>query len=258
MRLTTFYELADGLAPFALSGEYCEKHHAYDNSGILVDCAREIDCVLFSLDLSAAAVKRAREIGAQLIVTHHPAIYAPLSSLTQTGAGKHVLACAEAGISVLSAHLNLDCAAGGIDECLMRGLGGNSSQAVMHTLSAGGYGRVFEVKPLSMTAFVQRARETFSTRRTVSYGDRPVRRVASFCGAGMDEESICFAAEHGADTFVSSDGKHHLVLTAQDLGMNVLLLTHYAAETYGFREFYRSMTKKSGVRSEFFADEQFL
>lgn len=258
MLVKKIYELAEGLAPFSLSKEWCELYNGYDNSGILLDCGEDITRILFSLDLSLAAIERAKQFGAQLIMTHHPAIYSPLKSLSAGGEGKEILACARAGISVISAHLNLDCAADGIDESLMKGLGGERALGVMEPLSSGGYGRVFTVKETPLNEYVAAVKETFHTDRVIVYGDRPVKRVACFCGGGMEEKSIRFAVQNGADTFVSSDAKHHLVMEAVESGMNVLLLTHYAAETYGFHCFYQKIKEKSGVPCEFFADERYL
>lgn len=257
MRLKKIYDCADELAPFALSKEYCDRFGAYDNSGILLDCGGEIEKILFSLDLSERAVARAKETGAQLVVTHHPAIYSPLRSLSAEGSGSAVLACARAGISVLSAHLNLDTARGGIDESLMEALGGREP-AVMHPLSAGGYGRAYAVEKRSLEAYVSLIRERLRAERVTVYGNRPVTKVASFCGAGTDDGTVAFALAQEADTFVSSDGKHHLIAELVGRGVNVILLTHYASENYGFNRFYQKLKEKTGLCCEFFTDERFL
>ena len=258
MRSKEMYELVDSIAPFSLSRAYCEQFEAYDNSGLLVDCGREIKNALFSLDLSAAAVAKAKELGAELIVTHHPAIYAPLKNLTPEGAGANVLMAARAGISVLSAHLNLDMAAGGIDESLMHGLGGRQALAYYEQVEGGAYGRVFEVEETPLKTYAAKIGKTFRTERLTLYGERPVRRVASFCGAGMEEGSIAFALKNGADTFVSSDPKHHLVAMAAEGGLNVVLLTHYAAENYGFERFFERVREKTDIECAFFADARLL
>lgn len=258
MRSKEMYELVDTLAPFALSRAYCEKTGGYDNSGLLLDCGNDAEKVLFSLDLSQSAVEEAKRMGAGLIVTHHPAIYAPLKNLTPDGAGASVLAAARAGISVISAHLNLDIAPQGIDESLMLGLGGKKADALYETVEGGAYGRVYDVEPSPLQEYVKRAENVFHTRRIVVYGEKPVKRAASFCGAGMEEGSISFALQNGADTFVSSDQKHHLVAMAQEAGMNVLLLTHYAAETYGFHRFYERVKAQSSAECAFFADARLL
>ncbi len=260
MRLKELYELIDKYAPFALSREYCERYGAYDNSGVIVDCGEEISCVLFSLDLSRRAVERAKEEGADCIVTHHPAIFRAVKGLRAGGEGDAVLACARAGISVISAHLNLDAAKEGIDDALMRGLGGKKPLAVKDVLTGGGYGRVFDGMRMSFPTFVSFVRRTFSTERTVAYGERNVERIASFCGAGLGEEEAEFAAANGADTVVSSDGKHHVIAAAVERGLNVLLLPHYAAENYGFMRFADAMKARLGgrARAVAFTDERFL
>lgn len=258
MRLKEIYEYADAIAPFSLSREYCARYGAYDNSGVILDCGTPITGVLFALDLTKRAIAEARSAGANCIVTHHPAIYAKLSSLMPNGEGKEVLACAQAGISVLSAHLNLDCAQGGIDECLMQGLGGTNAAAIMHPLSSGGYGRVYETKEQPFEGFAQAIFQTFGARRVLLYGEGGVKRVASFCGAGMDEESVAFALKEGADTFVSSDPKHHLIKELCERGINVAVLTHYAAEFYGFARFYEKMKNMPDVGCTLFSDERYL
>lgn len=256
MRLNLIYEEIDKLAPFALSGEFCAKYGGHDNSGVLVDCDGEIKKILFSLDCSRLAVKRAKETGANLIVTHHPVIFYPISSMK---AGDPVFECVKAGISVISAHLNLDCAAGGIDDSLMFALGGEKAEKTKYPLSGGGYGKFFRIPPRSGEEFLSRAQGALGTTRTLFYGNgREIGSVASFCGAGMDEESLSFALQCGADVVVSSDGKHHLIAQAVEAGKSVLLLTHYAAENYGFRRFYQTIKNKVDLPCEFFADGRFL
>ena len=256
MKLNEIYTLIDGVAPFSLSREYCDKFGYYDNSGVLVDCGEEITGALFSLDCSMSAVEAAKRAGANLIVTHHPAIFQPIKAL---GMDNPVTACMKAGISVISAHLNLDSAEGGIDDCLACALGKQGAAVRMHTMTQGGYGSVFSVKQAPLSAFVESAKRSLQTERVVVYGDRPVQRVASFCGAGMDEKSIAFALQEEADTLVSSDPKHHLIALAIEKGLNVIVLTHYAAENYGFRQFYQTIKEKCPLaKMQFFADERLM
>ncbi len=256
MQLKTIYNLCDRIAPFRLSDEYCSLFGAYDNSGILVDCGEEITGVLFALDLTVSAVNKAKELGTNLIVTHHPAIYAPLKRLSEDDpTSRAVLEAIRANISVLSAHLNLDCAQGGIDEQLMWALGGKEG-TVMHPLSHGGYGRAYDVNA-DMDTVVALAEEKFGSKRHTVYGnEKKITRIASFCGAGMDEGTLAFAKAQGAQLIVTSDAKHHLILSALESGMNVLLLTHYAAETYGFEKYYEKLKEKLELPCEFYVDER--
>lgn len=246
MRPEDLYKVVDSLAPFSLSEEYCARFSHHDNSGLLIDFCDKIGGVLVLLDLSEKAVDYARAQGVNCIVTHHPVIFYPVSKFSAAeNAG--LLACMRAGISVISAHLNLDVARGGIDDCLMQGLGGERAEKEMDVLSLGSYGKLFETEKKSMEEFLQAAGNTFCTRRIVSYGSKPVQRIASFCGAGLDERALRFAAENGADTIVSSEGKHHLILAAREKGLNLVFLTHYASEFYGMKQFYQKLKGQAAL-----------
>lgn len=260
MRPEELLKAVDRLAPFSLSEEYCARFSHHDNSGLLINFDEPVSGVLFALDLSKKAVEEAKKRGMNCIVTHHPAIFYPVSRLDAVQNGS-LLDCMKAGISVISAHLNLDAARGGIDDCLMVGLGGTKAEQEMDVLSLGSYGKLFEIEERSMGEFLRGIEETFSTKRTVSYGEKPVRRVASFCGAGLDERALDFAFRGGADTLVSADGKHHLVLAARERGLNLVLLTHYASEFYGFEKFYlalKAQEEKDGTPFALYREEELL
>ena len=47
------------VAPVKVSDDFCAKYKMYDNSGVIIDCGKEVTGVLFTLDLSEAAVKLA-------------------------------------------------------------------------------------------------------------------------------------------------------------------------------------------------------
>ena len=169
------YEQVDVLAQLGLSKEYCGTYKFYDNSGVVLDCGGDVKGVLCSLDLSLRAVEEAKKAGANCIVTHHPAIYRPVSSLKQ---GSAVLACAQAGISVISAHLNLDSAAGGIDEELMLGLGGISGRRTPVLMDAN-YGNVVRVAEEPLAEVAARGKVRFQTARVVVYGVSNVGKATS-------------------------------------------------------------------------------
>ncbi len=253
MRLSEIYEIADKIAPKRISDEMCAKYGWYDNSGILVDVNEEITGVVFSLDLTNAAIEKAMKIGANLIVTHHPAIYGKISRIDYHDEGllgKKLITCIRKGISVLAMHLNLDAAAGGIDESLMEGVALSVGcvpklQAKQLVMTEGAYGRAYEIEETSLSGLAQGLKSTFSTERVEVYGEeRKVRKVASFCGSGADEKAVAFATSQGAEVMISSDFKHHVILLALESGLSVITLPHYASENYGFKKYYEKISRQ--------------
>lgn len=272
MRLNDVYKITDALAPKRLSDEACEKYGYYDNSGVLVDCGEEIRGIVCSLDLSFAAIDKAIQTGANLIITHHPAIYGKIGDIRfddESPLGKKLITCIKKGISVISMHLNLDFAPDGIDESLMDGIlrsatkndgAGTSLALVMHPLNGGGYGRVYEIPETQLGVLAQGMEKEFGTDRVLVYGQKEekITKVASFCGAGADEESIAYAYRKGANVIVSSDFKHHLLALAQELGTSVIVLTHYASEGYGFKKYYEKIRRKIEIPCVYHTDENLL
>jgi dinuclear metal center YbgI/SA1388 family protein len=263
MRLNEVYEILDTVAPKSLSDEYCARYGAYDNSGILIDTGDKIKGVLFSLDLTNAAIDKALQTGANLIVTHHPAIYGKIADIKASDyLGEKIIKCLKNGISVIAMHLNLDCAEGGVDACLAGGVCASAGEsqpvcAVMHTLSLGGYGRAYDLPSIALGDLAKNMQKTFSTNRVLIYGDekKEVNRVASFCGAGADESAIAFALSQGADVVVSSDFKHHILQLAIEKGLGVVVLTHYASENYGFEKYYQKIRASISIPCSYHTDE---
>lgn len=272
MKLNEVYAIADALAPITLSEEYCRQFGAYDNSGILVDTGEAVTGIVFSLDLSNAAIKKAVSIGANLIITHHPAIYGKIGDIRvndETLLGEKLVRCIRHGISVLSMHLNLDVAKDGIDESLMQGIvdacgetrgAGTRSIEKMHVLSNGAYGRVYDVSPIELSTLKENLKKTFSSERIVTYGEKnkKITRVASFCGAGADEETVVFAKNKGADVIISSDFKHHILALALESGLSVIAQTHYASENYGFEKFYKKIRQAVDIPCVWHTDNELL
>lgn len=237
MQIDELYRAIDTIVPKAISDAYCSAYGYYDNSGLLVRIEGDVQKAIFSLDFSQGAVDLAIETGATLIVTHHPAIFGKIGSIRDDDLlGRKLISCISHGISVISMHLNLDCVSGGIDESLMLALGGKEP-IVMEEVAGGAYGRVYDVEGGTLSDYVRFVSQNLQTERILSYGNNLVHRVASFCGAGVSESAIAFAKKQGADTIVSADWKHHLISGALEEGLNVIVLTHYASECYGFEQF---------------------
>ena len=260
MKSSELLSLLECIGPLSISEEFQKKCGFYDNSGILVDCGEEIKGVLFSLDLSKNAIEEAKKQHFNAIVTHHPAIYGGIQSVSVSNSKTSLIAeCVRWGITVISMHLNFDAAPEGIDYGLMQGLGGDAGKTLVK-LSGGAYGRVFDIRPRNLKEYVGFISDNIGTKRAIFYGDESsvIRRVASFCGAGCDDNSIAFAEAEGVDVFVSADMKHHQITDLLSRGINVIVLTHYASENYGFNLMYRKIIEGLNIPAAYYCDERLM
>ncbi|MCI5801111.1 MAG: Nif3-like dinuclear metal center hexameric protein [Oscillospiraceae bacterium] len=232
------------LAPF-------ETAESWDNSGLLVGSPElPVTRVLTALDAAPAVIARAAELGAELIVTHHPLIFHPLRSVP---CGSPVWEAVRAGVSVLSAHTNLDAAPGGVNDALARALGLSELSPLPGEKALGRIGSLKE--PMAPERFAAYVKEKLSCGglRYVP-GRRPVRRVGLCSGAGGG--FLAAAAAAGADAFVTGDVKHDQLLTARALGVTLVDAGHFATERVMVPELARRLKERfPGLRVEVFPEE---
>jgi len=97
----------------------------WDNVGLQVgDPTAVISKILVCLDAEEVAVHEALRLGAQLIISHHPLIFRPLSRLTPADmTGRVLFQAIKKDISIVSAHTNLDRATDGLNDWLAQRLG---------------------------------------------------------------------------------------------------------------------------------------
>ena len=94
---------------------------SWDNDGLMVcpDGDAPVRRVLLALDVTETVVDFAIENRFDLILTHHPLIFRPLSSLTEdTTVGRKVIKLIKSGIAVISFHTRVDRVDGGVNDVL--------------------------------------------------------------------------------------------------------------------------------------------
>lgn len=225
------YQYLDSLAPFSIQLDF-------DNAGFLVGREeRNVSRILVSLDITEEVAAEAAELGAELIVSHHPVIFHPVKSVTNADpTGRILLALTEQKIAAICAHTNLDAVAGGVNDALAQRLGLTQIEQLKQdgTDSAGrpyGIGRVgyLDGAPNNTPAFAAFVKEALRANgvRYVDAG-RPVRRVA--VGGGACASMLGDALALGCDTFVTSDVRYNDFLDAQALGINLIDAGHYPTE----------------------------
>ncbi len=103
----------EALAPLELA-------ETWDNTGLLWgECDAEITRVLTCLTLTPEVAAEACDVGAQLVVTHHPLLFKPVQRLTDaTMEGRTLTRLARRGIAVYAPHTAWDNAPRGINQQL--------------------------------------------------------------------------------------------------------------------------------------------
>ena len=210
------YDYIDGIAPF-------DTAMSFDNVGILTGSQdTETSLVLVALDATAAVIEEAAQKGAGIIVTHHPVIFHPLRTLC---CDNPAYLAAKHGITIISAHTNLDISRNGVNATLSHRVGLQEEKrfeehcAILGTVS--GYDSAEDY-----ALYIKENMKLPGLR----YTDRgSCKRVLVSCGAGGDNVEL--AASLGADTLVTGEIKHSHIMYANDHNISVIDLGHFGSES---------------------------
>jgi dinuclear metal center YbgI/SA1388 family protein len=178
--------------------------------------------VHFAVDPVEAVVEEAIAAGADLLVTHHPLLLRPVSSVAATTFKGGVLHRAiRSGLAIYVAHTNADAGAPGVSDALARVL--DLDDLVPLDPLPGhpelGIGRVGNLAvPERLGDFADRvARALLETEqgvRVAGDADAVVQRVA-VCG-GSGDSLFDQVRASGADVYVTADLRHHPASEARE------------------------------------------
>lgn len=210
-KVKDFYGYLNSIAPF-------ETQEDWDNSGMLVgDMNAEVKKAAVVLDITHEEIKKAKAIGADLIISHHPVIFNPIKSVTKGSVPYELVA---SSINALCCHTPLDIADGGTNDSLAELLGINVTRADDPILRLG------TVEPTTAQGLAGKIANTLNTKVRYADAGKTIKKIAICTGAGC---SLIEAAGE-IDAFITGDASHHNFLDCVQAGITLIAAGHYETE----------------------------
>lgn len=214
------------------------------NNGVQIACTREAaGTVAFAVDASARAVEAAAAAGAGMLVVHHGISWGGGIRRIDGGVRRVVKAALDADIAVYACHLPLDA----------HPVLGNNARLVKE-LRLGKASRAFKYRssPIGFTAKAtprtQKALDSFCASAGTERVEVRPGELVGVCSGGAGD----FAEEAmrlGCALYVTGEANWGDVIAAENCGMRMLCLGHYATEVWGVRALCAAMRKETGVRT---------
>ena len=215
MKVKEIYSFLDKIAPFNTAAEW-------DNCGLSVGSLdTEVTKILVALDVTADVIKEAKDMGAELVLTHHPLIFNPVSSVP---CDSLVYKAVESGITFVSSHTCLDVSPVGVNACL----GEKTGVKNLTRLHGESFLFMGEVEEQTSKSFAESVKSALGGAVTCTLSHKTVKRVAICSGAGGD--LIAEASQAGADVLLTGEAKHHEYLLSVQLGVSLVVAGHYETE----------------------------
>ncbi len=220
MTVGEIYNYINEIAPFNTAFEY-------DNPGLLVgDKTAEVTGITVSLDCYNQTIKEALKNGSNLIITHHPVIFDPLKSVIE---GSIVHSLIKNGISLISAHTNLDMAPGGVNDALCERIGLKNIKAHNQVAENTFEFRSGELaEAISADEFAKKLSKALNVRVKYCGGENRIK-TAAVCG-GTGGGLMAEVASLGINALVTADCKHSFFVEADRIGFALFDCGHFNTE----------------------------
>jgi dinuclear metal center YbgI/SA1388 family protein len=185
---------------------------SWDRVGLVVgEPSAPVRRVLLAVDCVPETVAEAVEVGADLMITHHPLLLGGVSTVATTSyKGAIVHGLIRAGIALFVAHTNADVASPGVTDALAERLGlVDIGPLVAGARHPGRIGRL--APPLTLAEFARSAADRLPTTTIgVRAAGDPARLVTTVAVAGgAGDDFLADAAAAGVDAYLTADLRHH-------------------------------------------------
>lgn len=235
MTVKDIYNYLNEIAPFDTAEEW-------DNCGLTIGSFnKDVKKIYIALDVTNDVLKDAISFGADLVITHHPMIFNPIS---QIFCDSLVYKAVASGISFIASHTCLDKAEGGVNHCLANRVGIKN----LKTSENDEFLKYGEIEPCSAEDFAKKIKSALGGAVSFTDSGKTIKTVAMCSGSGGD--MVAQAKCVGADAFLTGEAKHHEYLLSKNLGVSMFVAGHFETENIVCEYLYNSLKEKFGNEIE--------
>ncbi len=235
MTVKDIYDYLNLIAPFNTAEEW-------DNCGLNVGSFNKVvKKIYIALDVTNAVLEDAKSFGADLVITHHPMIFNPVSQIL---CDSLVYKAVASGMSFIASHTCLDKADGGVNHCLANKVGIKS----LKTSENDEFLKYGEIEPCTAEEFAKKIKSALGGAVSFTDEGKTIKTVALCSGGGGD--LVAEAKKIGADAFLTGEAKHHEYLYSKDFGISMFVAGHFETENVVCEYLYNSLTEKFGNEIE--------
>jgi len=240
--VSNIVQVMEVIAPVYLAEEW-------DNVGLQIGDHRwPVKTLAVALDANLQTIEESHSKNADMLITHHPLLFRPLSAIHfHTPLGSIIQRAIQYQMAIFAAHTNLDKTEDGLNDLFARRIGlrnlkvlqissafGNTGQTGNPPLESEahqGIGRVGEMKQaIELKNLAANIKKELNLQE-VKFAGKPdliVTRAAVCTGSGSDLIKSFYAS--GAQAFISGDLKYHDARDIEAAGLGIIDIGHFGSE----------------------------
>jgi len=207
----------------------------WDNSGMqLGDPDWQIDRIWVALDPLPEVISAACRRDVDLVITHHPLIFKPLTAIdVSTLEGFVIQQALDHRVAIYSAHTNLDRIKDGVNDILATKIGLCNITSLSTDLVSGkpGFGRIGNLaQPTSLAVLAANLKLLLGLDHVKVVGNPDMRVETAAVCSGSGSSMVGPFLDAGADVFISGDMKYHDARCFEFAQKALVDIGHFASE----------------------------
>lgn len=230
--------IMEQLAPPALAEEW-------DNCGLQVGSPRwSVKKAWVALDPLLTVIEGAIDQGVDMVITHHPLVFQPLTKIDlETDVGRIIGKAIEGRVAIFVAHTNLDSALEGVNDELAKKVGVYDLEPLVaanepfpdaysdDSILTPGLGRIGVLPaPVTVAVLAEKIKNSLGIQHVTIAGNPNlnVEKAALCSGSGAGLLEVFLGTD--AQVYVSGDLKYHQAREVEAAGRALIDVGHFASE----------------------------
>lgn len=245
MKVKTILEYLEERFPYELAADFDQ-----NKIGLaLGDEEDDVKGILCALDLSDAVIEEAINKNCNLIITHHPLTFVPMTKFLKTDEKGHLIfKLIQHNISLIAMHTNMDLGKDGVADtlCLLFELQ-NSNYGVAKKDEYIRYGNIQE---MTLKELAIKTKEILNVDGVKVIGElnKKISKIGILGGSGAHESDIENAIKFGCECYITGEIKHHIGLMANFNNLCLIEVNH-GIEKCVFKKLAKDIECKSLIKT---------
>lgn len=239
-------------APLALAEKW-------DNVGLLIEpCEKKnIKKIMLTNDLTEGVMREAISSSADLIISYHPPIFAPLKKITQNSWKERIVSlCLNKSIALYSPHTAWDAVTNGTNDWLAAALPCHDVKPIQPNdlVPNAGSGRIFTTD-VTLSQAIRAVQTHTGVDVQVAFAENhtletTIKTVAVCAGSGAS-----VLKDVNADLYITGEMSHHELLDANHRNVTVIVCNHSNSERGFLHKFEKTLHEMLQGECEIFVSK---
>jgi len=245
MKVKTVLEYLEERFPYELAADFDQNKIGLT----LGDGDQELKGILCALDISEKVIEEALDKNCNLIITHHPLTFVPMTKfLKNDEKGAIIFKLIKNDISLIAMHTNMDLGKDGVADTLCS----------LFELQDSNYGvckkdeyiRYGSINEMTLKDLALKTKKILNLDGVKVIGDldKKISKIGILGGSGAHESDIANAIKFGCQCYITGEIKHHIGLLA-DFNDLCLIEVNHGVEKCVFKKLAYDIENKSHIKT---------